>query len=66
MLSSQRIHLLITTHQRLQSAKHEAGHLATNCVNLPTGARVTSKVPKIFITNAMSQIKLTSYTESSK
>ena len=66
MLSSQRIHLLITIHQRVQSAKHEAGHLATNCVNLPTGARITSKVPKFFITNAMSQIKLTSYTESSK
>ena len=52
MLSSQRIHTFITTHQRVQSAKYGAGHLATNCINIPTGTRITSKVPKFLITNA--------------
>ena len=52
MLSSQRIHTFITTHQRVQSAKYGAGHLATNCINIPTGTRITSKVPTFLITNA--------------
>ena len=45
MLSSQRIHTFITTNQHVQSAKRGAGHLATNCINIPTGTRITSKVP---------------------
>ena len=52
MLSSQRINTFITTHQRVQSAKYGAGHLATNCINILTGTRITSKVPKFLITNA--------------
>ena len=52
MLSSQRIHTFITTHQRVQSAKYGAGHLATNCINIPKGTRITSKVPTFLITNA--------------
>ena len=53
MLSSQRIHTFITTHQCIQSAKYGAGHLATNCINIPAGTRITSKVPiKFLITNA--------------
>ena len=51
-LSSQRIHTFITTHQRVQSAKYGAGHLAMNCINISTGTRITSKVPKFLITNA--------------
>ena len=52
MLSSQRINTFITTHQRVQSAKYGAGHLATKCINIPTGTRITSEVPKFLITNA--------------
>ena len=52
MLSSQRIRTFITTHQRVQSAKYGAGHLATNCINIPTGTRIISKVPKLLTTNA--------------
>ena len=52
ILSSQRIHTFITTHRRVQSTKYGAGHLATNCINIPTGTRITSKVPKFLITNA--------------
>lgn len=52
MLPSQCIHTFITTHQRVQSAKYGAEHLATNCINIPTGTRITSKVPKFLITNA--------------
>ena len=67
MLSSQRIRTFITTHQRVQSAKYGAGHLATNCINIPTGTRIISKVPKLLTTNACNvPNKVTSYTESSK
>ena len=50
--SPQRIHTVITTHQHVQLAKYGAGHLVTNCINIPTGTRITSKVPTFLITKA--------------